>query len=208
MLQGASREVQRYVESNGVLSFKAYHVVHVSQRAFFFSPPPSLFFFLTIERAQCYGWKSDARACSFVLHEGLRDYTLSPVTNRWKPLGTRSFPRDQQVEDARGSVADDSETRPAKRSGRNRKEGGRWTIRELLLFQLVPELWNGTRVPLYASEQRVRGMRKEKIPLQRLGACSIFSFLMGQIVQKNDKYHSFIKIIRKLATVSLAKVYH
>lgn len=52
-LQGASCEVQRCVESNGVLSFKAHRVVH-SQRAFSFSLPlsASLFLFLTIERAQ------------------------------------------------------------------------------------------------------------------------------------------------------------
>lgn len=94
------------------------------------------------QSADATGGRAMHSACSFVLHEGFRDYTLSPVTNRWKPLGTRSFPRDQQVEDARGCVADDSETRPAKKDGSNRKEVGRWTIRELLLFQLVPELWN------------------------------------------------------------------
>jgi len=70
------------------------------------------------------------------------------------------------VEDARGRVADDSETRPAKRGGRNRKEGDRWTIRELLLFQLVPELRNDTRAPLHVSGQRPRN--EERIPLRRL----------------------------------------
>lgn len=66
-----------------------------------------------------------------------------------------------------------------RRKERNGKEGGRWTIRELLLFQLVPELWNGTRVPLHASEQHVRGM-KEKNPATTVVQQYIF-FLIGQV---------------------------
>ena len=66
-----------------------------------------------------------------------------------------------------------------KEAGGTERKGGRWTIRELLLFQLVPELWNDTRVPLHASEQRDHGMKKEKNPATTV-VRGIFSFLIGQ----------------------------
>lgn len=181
---GASnREAQRCVEGNGVLSFEAHRVVH-SQCVFFFSFSLSLPYYR--ESADATGGRAMHGACSFVLHERLRDYMLSPVTNRWKPLGTRSFPRDQQVEDACGCVADDSETRPAKRDGRDRREGGRWTIRELLLFQLVSRIMEWHQNPV-ARERTTRPRYEARKNPATTVVRGIFSFLIGQTAQ-NDKY--------------------
>jgi len=66
-----------------------------------------------------------------------------------------------------------------KEAGGTERKGGRWTIRELLLFQLVPELWNDTRVP-FAREQTTRPTYEERKNSATTVVRSIFSFLIGQ----------------------------